>query len=126
MPPFTSSVYFHRWIVASKNSSWSLDRAHEPKIIALPTLMINQAREVFWRFPASLIYVLIVSPWPSVPSTLMPLPFRRDRSRHRTAPMFLLVSGREGNTGSGSLGSLRIHREALLSETSKPSLSSSP
>src|SRR6266550_5669651 len=40
--------------------------------------MINQAREVFCqrRFPASLIYVLIVSPPPSVPSTLMPLPSR--------------------------------------------------
>src|SRR6267378_3193949 len=40
--------------------------------------MINQAREVFCqrRFPASLIYVLMVSPPPSVPSTLMPLPSR--------------------------------------------------
>jgi hypothetical protein len=36
-------------------------RYPEPEIIALPTLMINQAREVFCqgRFPASLIYVLI-------------------------------------------------------------------
>jgi hypothetical protein len=32
-------------------------------------LMINQAREVFERFPAFLLYVLIVSPSPSVPSS---------------------------------------------------------
>jgi hypothetical protein len=40
--------------------------------------MLNQAREGFCqgRFPSSLIYVLIVSPWPAVPSTLMPLPSR--------------------------------------------------
>jgi hypothetical protein len=40
--------------------------------------MINQAREVFCqrRFPASLIYVLIVSLSPAVPSTFMPLPSR--------------------------------------------------
>src|SRR6266576_5326406 len=40
--------------------------------------MINQAREVFCqrRFLASLIYVLIVSPPPAVPSILMPLPSR--------------------------------------------------
>src|SRR6516164_7445855 len=38
--------------------------------------MIDQAREVFCqgRFPASLIYALIVSPSPAVPSTLCPLP----------------------------------------------------
>jgi len=38
--------------------------------------MINQAREVFCqaRFPASLIYALIVSPSPAVPSTLCRLP----------------------------------------------------
>src|SRR6267378_8345003 len=38
--------------------------------------MINQARAVFCqgRFPASLIYVRIVSPSPAVPSTFMPLP----------------------------------------------------
>src|SRR6266403_5872364 len=53
-------------------------RCPEPEIIALRTLMINQAREVSCqgRFPASLIYVLIVSPWPAVPSTFMPLPSR--------------------------------------------------
>src|SRR6266480_1397029 len=28
------------------------------------------------RLPASLVYVLVVSPWPAVPSTLMPLPSR--------------------------------------------------
>jgi hypothetical protein len=48
----------------------------EPEIIALQTLMINQAQEVFGRFPASLIYVLIVSPSPAVPPTPMPLPSR--------------------------------------------------
>jgi len=49
--------------------------------------MINQAQEVFCqgRFPASLIYVPIVSPWPAVPSTLMPLPSRQDKSG-RVAP----------------------------------------
>ena|SRR5437879_11659038 len=80
-------------------------RCPEQELIAQRPLMINQAREVFCqgRFPASLIYVLIVGPWPAVPSTFMPLPFRStsavppSRSRHRTAPMFLLVSGREGN-----------------------------
>jgi len=38
--------------------------------------MIDQAREVFCqaRFPASLIYALIVSPSPAVPSTLCRLP----------------------------------------------------
>ena len=48
----------------------------EPELIALRTLMINQAREVFCqgRFPAS--FVLIVSPSPAVPSTVMPLPSR--------------------------------------------------
>src|SRR5260221_10931949 len=53
-------------------------RCPEPELIALRTLIINQAREAScqWRFPASLIYVLIVSPWPAVPSTFMPLPFR--------------------------------------------------
>ena len=37
--------------------------------------MIDQAREVFCqgRFPASLIYALIVSPSPAVPSTFRPL-----------------------------------------------------
>src|SRR5258708_9458744 len=40
--------------------------------------MINQTREVFCqgRFPLSLIYVLVVSPSPAVPSTFMPLPSR--------------------------------------------------
>src|SRR5229473_593901 len=50
----------------------------EPELIALRTVMINQARQRFckWRFPASLIFVLIVSPSPAVPSTVMPLPSR--------------------------------------------------
>ena len=53
-------------------------RGPEPEIIPLRTLMVNQAREVFCqrRFPASLVYVLIVSPPPAVPSILMPLPSR--------------------------------------------------
>jgi len=53
--------------VWSKNSSWSL--CPESEIIALRTLMINQAREVFChgRFQASLIYMLIVSPSPAEP-----------------------------------------------------------
>src|SRR5258707_15744583 len=53
-------------------------RCPAPTLIALRTLMINQAREVSCqrRFPVSLIYVLIVSPWPAVPSTFMPLPSR--------------------------------------------------
>src|SRR5207248_9852940 len=53
-------------------------RCAEPEIIPLRTLMISQAREVFCqrRFPASLIYVLIVSPPPAGPSILMPLPSR--------------------------------------------------
>ena len=40
--------------------------------------MVNEAREVLCqeRFPASIIYVLIVSPSPAVPSTFMPLPSR--------------------------------------------------
>src|SRR5258708_39392811 len=52
--------------------------APAPKLIALLTLMINQVREVSCqrRFPVSLIYVLIVSPWSGVPSTFMPLPSR--------------------------------------------------
>src|SRR5258708_3401854 len=51
-------------------------RCPEQELIAHCTLMINQTREVFCqgRFPLSLIYVLIVSPWPAVPSTFMPLP----------------------------------------------------
>src|SRR5215468_7063777 len=42
----------------------------EQQLIAQRPSMINEAREVLcqWRFPASLIYVLIVSPSP-VPST---------------------------------------------------------
>src|SRR5262249_22226860 len=34
------------------------------------------------RFPASLIYVLIVSPSPAVPSTFMPLPSRNTSAGH--------------------------------------------
>src|SRR5882762_8739323 len=53
-------------------------RCPEPELIALRTLMINRARQRFCqgRFPASLIYVLVVSPSPAVPSTFIPLPFR--------------------------------------------------
>ncbi len=71
-----------RWICWTCPSSYGEKtrpgRCPEPELIALRPLMINQAREVFCqgRFPASLIYVLIVSPWPAVPSTLMPLPSR--------------------------------------------------
>jgi hypothetical protein len=80
-------------------------RYPEPEIIALRTLMTNQALEVFCqgRFPASLIYEPLVSPSPAAPSTLMPLPSRStsagppSRSRHGTAPMFPLASGFEGN-----------------------------
>jgi hypothetical protein len=63
-------------------------RCHEPEIIALRTLMTNQAREVFCqgRFPASLIYVLIVSPSPAAPSTLMPLPSRSTSAGRPAAP----------------------------------------
>src|SRR5215475_7867675 len=66
--------------------------------------MINQAREVFCqgRFPASLIYVLIVSPSPAVPSTFMPLPSRSISAGRPvvldTAPLpcpFLLPSAKE-------------------------------
>src|SRR6267378_2484212 len=53
-------------------------RCPDQELIALRKLMINKAREVSCqgRFPASLIYVLIASPSPAVPSTLMPLPSR--------------------------------------------------
>jgi len=45
----------------------------EPELIALRTLMINQARQRFckWRFPASLIYVLKVSPIARCPVGLL-------------------------------------------------------
>ena len=50
----------------------------EQELIALGLLIINQAWEVVCQggFPASLIYVLIVSPSPAVASTFMPLPSR--------------------------------------------------
>ena len=50
----------------------------EQQLIAQRPSMINEAREVLCkgRFPASLIYVLIVSPSPAVPPTFMPLPSR--------------------------------------------------
>jgi len=58
--------------------------------------MINEAPEVFChgRFPASLIYVLIVSPSPAVPSTFSRFPLvilqqAAQSSRHCTAPLFL-------------------------------------
>src|SRR6516164_7288166 len=48
----------------------------EQQLFAQRPSMINQAREVFCpgRFPASLLYALIVSPSPAVPSTFTPLP----------------------------------------------------
>jgi hypothetical protein len=51
-------------------------RCPERQLIAQRPSMINQAREVFCqaRFPASLIYALIVSPSPAVPSTLCRFP----------------------------------------------------
>jgi hypothetical protein len=53
-------------------------KSRSGRCIALRMLTINQAREVFCqrRFPASLIYMLIVSPSRAVESTLMPLPSR--------------------------------------------------
>src|SRR5215471_20962899 len=50
----------------------------EQQLIAKRPPLIKQAREVLCqgRFPASLIYVLIVSPSPVVPPTFMPLPSR--------------------------------------------------
>src|SRR6266404_4145992 len=63
-------------------------RCPDQELIALRKLMINKAREVSCqgRFPASLIYVLIASPSPAVPSTLMPLPSRS------TSPVLLSLS----------------------------------
>jgi hypothetical protein len=64
-------------------------RCTEQELIALRTLMINQAREVFCqgRFPATLIqYVRIVSPWPAGPSTFMPLPSRSTSAGPPAAP----------------------------------------
>src|SRR6516162_4710726 len=66
--------------------------------------MINQAREVFCqgRFPASLMYVVIVSPSPAVPPAFMPLPSRNTSAGRPvvldTAPLpcpFLPPSERE-------------------------------
>src|SRR5207244_8170894 len=50
----------------------------EQELIALRPLMINQTWEPPAKggLPASLIYVLIVSPSPAVASTFMPLPLR--------------------------------------------------
>jgi hypothetical protein len=66
--------------VGQKRGSYSQivrpSRCPDPEIIALRMLMINQAQEVSGRFPASLIYMMIVSPSPAVPSTPMPLPSR--------------------------------------------------
>src|SRR5215472_12939056 len=58
--------------------------------------MINQAREAFCqgRFPASLIYVLIVSPSPavsSVSSTFMPLPSRNTSAGRPVVPGIALL-----------------------------------
>src|SRR5260221_12750176 len=64
------------WPITSHGQKTRPSRCPGQELFALRTLMINQAREVFCqgRFPASLIYVLIVSPSPAVPSTFMPLP----------------------------------------------------
>src|SRR6516164_1972620 len=50
--------------------------------------MINQSREVFCqgRFPASLIYVLLVSPSPAVPPTFTPLPSRNTSAGRPAVP----------------------------------------
>jgi hypothetical protein len=63
-------------------------RCPELEIITLHTLMTNHAREVLCqgRFPASLICVLIVSPSPAAPSTLMPLPSRSTSAGRPAAP----------------------------------------
>src|SRR5215469_8088193 len=79
----------------------------EQQLIAQRPSMINQAREAFCqgRFPASSIYVLIVSPSPavsSVSSTFMPLPSRNTSAGRPVVPgiallplSFLLSSAKE-------------------------------
>src|SRR5215472_11156030 len=58
------------------------------RLIAQRPPMINQAREVFCqgRFPASLIYVLIVSPSTAVPPTFMPPPSRNSSAGRPVVP----------------------------------------
>jgi len=55
----------------------------EQELIALRLLITNQAWEVVCQggFPASLIYVLILSPSPAVASTFVPLPSRNTSPR---------------------------------------------
>jgi hypothetical protein len=90
------------------------------KIITLRMLMINQAQKVFGRFPASLIYVLIVTPSPAVRPTLVPLPCRRTSADLPVALdtalllcTFLLLAAKE--TRSGCLG-LVIELLAVMHE----------
>ena len=67
----------------------------EQQLIAQLPPMINQAWEVFCqgRFPASLIYVLIVSPSPAVPPTFMPLPSRNTSAGRPVVPDTALLPG---------------------------------
>src|SRR5215469_5783660 len=68
----------------------------EQQLIAQRPSMINQAWEAFCqgRFPASLIYVLIVSPSPavsSVSSTFMPLPSGNTSAGRPVVPVTALL-----------------------------------
>ena len=67
----------------------------EQQLIAQRPSMINEAREVLCqrRFSASLIYVLIVSPSPAVPPTLMPLPSRNTSAGRPVVPGTALLPG---------------------------------
>jgi hypothetical protein len=60
----------------------------EQQLIAQRPSMINQAQDVFSQgsFRASLIYVLIVSPSPAVPSTSMPPPSRNTSAGRLVVP----------------------------------------
>src|SRR5215469_15556669 len=69
-----------RWklVTGSYDEKTGPGHCSEQQLIPQRSPMINQAREVFCqgRFPASLTYVLIVSPSHAVPQTFMPLPSR--------------------------------------------------
>jgi len=85
-------------------------RCPEPELIALRTLMINQVREVFCqkKLLASLIYILVVSPWPSLSrrlyaaSPFVVLQQAPSRSRHRTAQV-VMDGSLTDRTSSGDL-----------------------
>ena len=85
-------------------------RCPESELIALRTLMINQVREVFCqkKFLASLIYILVVSPWPSLSrrlyaaSPFVVLQQAPSRSRHRTAQV-VMDGSLTDRTSSGDL-----------------------